>query len=262
MSSPLPVKRRRLNDATNTLSKPFRSPLKPTTNTPSKPTPKAPGTPFKPSNLTHSTFSSPASSQEHSTLSTRPSNVDSDPITLAAEQSIRSLDLQIRTLTLEIDTLEQAAKLRSSKLHNSLPALIAKWRSATQSAADELYPTARAKLESMGGVKTLIENERRRELGGGWGREGSGLDEFEAEEARMEEEAEVGYDENGEAVGEAEREERRRDVRRFKRGNKEGQERREREAEEGFTMEMMLRSLGIEADVVGWDSREQRWVSG
>ena len=47
-------------------------------------------------------------------------------------------------------------------------------------------------------------------------------------------------------------------------GIEEEQKRREREDEvgddEGFTMDMMLKSLNIELDVIGFDKEAQRWV--
>lgn len=259
MSSPIAPKRRRLNDATTTLSKPFRSPLKTTNDSHPKPAAHAPPTPYKSSNLSQTTFSSPISSQEHKGPPTRPVTLISDPVVTAAEHSIRQLESQIRALKADIDALTQANRLRTSS--TDLPTLIKKWRTASQEAADELFPGAKAKLDAMGGVKVLLENERRKELGNGWGREGNGLDDFEAEEAKLEYEAEVGYDENGEKVCDAEREERRAKLRRYKKGNSDRMDAQELAEERGFTMDMMLRSLNVEANVVGWDERAQQWVS-
>jgi len=41
-------------------------------------------------------------------------------------------------------------------------------------------------------------------------------------------------------------------------GEKEKEE--EEDDDEGFTMDMMLKSLNIELDVIGFDKKEQRWV--
>ena len=107
----------------------------------------------------------------------------------------------------------------------------------------------------MGGVKGWREAERKKRegFGGsyGWAEE----DEKRNGESGDEEGNDDGG--HGDEVGEAEA--------RDARDGIEEDERREREEEAvdedgGFTMDMMLKSLNIELEVIGFDKEGQRWV--
>ena len=107
----------------------------------------------------------------------------------------------------------------------------------------------------MGGVKGWREAERKKSegFGGSYG--------WAEEEGKKggDSGAEDGIDGggHGEEVGEAEARDARDGIEEVKR-----KEREEEAVDEegGFTMDMMLKSLNIELDVIGFDKEGQRWV--
>ncbi|OCL04835.1 hypothetical protein AOQ84DRAFT_345638 [Glonium stellatum] len=226
MSTPA-AKRRRLDNATRTLHKPFKSPfrtpLKPqitedssnTSNTPdnadndfSAPIQPA-ATPIR-SLSTHRIVSASAIRGKTSTAGTRP--------------SAASTLISLRT---DIQTLAQAHRLATSTTDADLEVLIERWRAASRAAAEELFASTRDRVNRMGGVGAWREREKeQREWRVKWEKE-----EIEAERARGEEE-------------EGEREEKLE----------------ERNDDDSFTMDMMLRTLNIDLDVIGYDRQGQRWI--
>ncbi|OCK90735.1 uncharacterized protein K441DRAFT_680124 [Cenococcum geophilum 1.58] len=250
MSTPT-AKRRRLDNATRTLHKPFKSPfrtpLKPqiaaedsskTANTPSTvdhshvvPV-QSTATPTKPL-PTRPAVSTPSTRAKASTASTKPS-------TTSALISLRT----------DIQTLTQAYRLATSTTDADLEVLIERWRAASRAAAEELFASTRDRVNRMGGVGAWREREKeQREWRTKWEKE-----EMEAERGGR-----------GEAEGEEEGEERREKSgeREYERGRDKDEQ--EEKVEEGndddsFTMDMMLRTLNIDIDVIGYDRQGQRWV--
>jgi hypothetical protein len=179
MSTPT-AKRRRIDAASQTLSKPFRSPFKTPfksplkapasqegttttaqSNTPlasktrnsllSKPgkTPKlqAPSTTFATPNRStrvKKTFSSP--------VQTAALNADPDIVPLIRAQ--RELEKQLRLLKEELDTAEQARKIEAEsakkdpdgEIDGELLELIEKWKAAGRQAAEELFGKVRDRV--------------------------------------------------------------------------------------------------------------------
>jgi len=288
-------------DANVTINKPFRSPLKTTSDG------------LAQANALHST----TTPVRKSTLSTShvlhgppiSRHTSTDPAAVAAEAKLRTLQSQIRRIKEDIDVLQQATDILSPTpshkpdneestaeppasdgiadgqtqgKRKGLAEMITKWRGISQTAADALFPTVAARVESSGGVKAFyaqhsVSNDNAGTAGPSNGNGSSSWverDELEAGEAMLEEEAEAAYDANGDLIGEAERSERKRQLEsaRAKRA-KEAQamedkmnEDRQAAAHPGeeedaeFTMDTMLKSLNIKADVIGWDSKQQRWV--
>ncbi|KAI9794005.1 MAG: hypothetical protein M1816_006630 [Peltula sp. TS41687] len=233
---PPPNKRRRISaaSATATLSKPFRSPFRsstipPTSTncTPSKPTTAVP--PSSPSSLSFARYPSRTSTAT-GTTSISPTS---------AKSHLQALNRATTLLRSEIDTATQALKLETTDTDAELERLIDTWRRASREAAEVLYADVRERVNRMGGPGVWREMERRGKDGGGWW----GADDEVGGRSR-----------GGRGDGGDEREE------------TEGEEREERggDEEEGdddaFTIDMMLKTLNVELDVIGFDKKAQRWI--
>jgi Swi5-dependent recombination DNA repair protein 1 len=225
MSSPLPFKRRKLNDA---LNKPFVSPMR------SAKAPRAPlqensnlaDRPYTPSTLAH-TVQLPASSSparppsrpvKHTPVKSTPirrqpafstSSKRTDPAEAVAQKALTALEMKIKAVRNEIDTLQQAARILSSPVDEELEALKDKWRLAAQQAAEELFGTVKERVCRMGGVAAWRESEKRK-----YDR-AHGLGEF-AEEPEEDDDADCEFDSQGEELPEDEQEYRKTEKRRMK----------------------------------------------
>ena len=256
MSAPPPFKRRRLHSSVNKPFKsPIRTPLKPTfASANASPLSTAPLTPAATSaKLSQTTFavSTPTSlharplppTTSHSSPSLKPSTSPPDPTLTAALHhaalEARRLESTILSTRQDIDVLTQALSLRRSDRAAELEALTEKWRGAARLAAEELFATARERVHRMGGASAWRDRER--EARRGW--------EEDARTARGEGEKE-GWDDEGEADERVEE-----DIARSRR-----REEREWGDEEGFTMGMMLKSLGIDFGVIGYSKEKEMWV--
>ena len=125
--------------------------------------------------------------------------------------------------------------------------MIKKWKGASKEAAEEVFRGVRDRVNRMGGVKAWREAERRK-------REGFGGTYGWAEEDKK-----GGEDGEGEDDGEGADSEEVGSEREEEEGRARGWED-EIEEEGGFTMDMMLQSLNIELEAVGFDKEAQRWV--
>jgi hypothetical protein len=153
-----------------------------------------------------------------------------------------------------------------------LEGLVRAWKSASWAAAEEVFEGVKARVEGMGGVKAWKEMERGkgRDKGWGWGWEREGEKGGKGGDG----------DEDGEGVGEGEIEDEDDEMRLRKDGKGEEEEEEEEEVRfffffgleikgwsntrgpflQEFTMAMMLQSLSIDLDVIGYDKEGQRWV--
>ena len=309
MSSPLSVKRRKLNDATNTLKKPFVSPLRSAKiqRTPLKENSSLANQPYTPSTLAHtvqaaydpSTTPVPIkhvrpvaakSTPIHKQLSFTTTSKRTDPAELAAQRALTALELQIKGLRNELDTLKQAAQISRTTTDEELAALTDKWKVASQQAAEELFGTVKERVCRMGGVAAWRESEKRKH------ERAYGIGDF-APEPEVEDDADCEFDSRGEELPEEEQEFRKREKRRARREAMDAADVEEKVVEESgdakarvwqeegkdddvslvtcggllvglvlmrwqtFTMDMMLRSLHIELKVIGYDKVAQRWKS-
>ncbi|KAM0709745.1 hypothetical protein Q7P35_003785 [Cladosporium inversicolor] len=291
-SPPMTAKRRRLNNATNTLSKPFVSPLK---------TADALKTPAKsrrsdaivtgnsshvPSTLAH-TITAAHSVPPPKPQSARPSAITpvrsnpvrkyaystpfakrSDPAEQAAQKEITSLELQIKAVRNDIDALKQAAKY-TSDTDNDLEELAVKWKLASQAAAEEIFGSVKERVNRMGGVEAWRDSEKQKY------ERSNGIGEFA--EPEVEDDADCEFDSQGEELPEDEQEYRKKEKRRLQREAMEAADVDERvveddtgpkqlwqqtgDGDDSFTIDMMLQSLNIDLDVIGYDKQGQRWVS-
>lgn len=125
-----------------------------------------------------------------------------------------------------------------------LEALIQKWKTASRAAAEEVFAKARDKVNKMGGVGAMKDREKQsREKTWGW--------DEEPKREGSEEGAEDGAgfrDDEFRGEGQDEREE----------GAKKVED--EVGDDEGYTMDMMLKTLNIELDVIGYEKGLQKWV--
>ena len=123
----------------------------------------------------------------------------------------------------------------------------------SKDAAEEVFGKVRDRVNRMGGVKGWRDAERKK-------REGFGGSFGWADDEQRAGGEDAGYEDGdggGDEIGEAEAKD-------IAAGVEEEQRRREKEDEvgdeEGFTMDMMLKSLNIELDVIGFDKEAQRWL--
>lgn len=185
-------KRRRVENASSVLSKPFKSPLRrpaPTsedkkneapaikeevkaekdssgssitvtnekgeTNTPNSAT-SAP--------KTVSNANSRAYKRKLATVPTR-AQIQPDPVIAELQSQQKALQVRVAALRSELDTAQQARRIESSNRDAELERLIAKWRSVSQSAAEEVFENAKERFTQMGGMaawreRTKNQNER------------------------------------------------------------------------------------------------------
>lgn len=271
MSTPA-AKRRRMNDASKTLSKPFRSPFKTPFKSPTKAsdidndeplttpaaklpvlgdkTPNLLANPATPRARNKKTFSSP--------LQTARLNADSTIAPLLRTQ--RELEKELRQLKEELDTAEQAHKIEAGKrgddgeIDAELRVLVTKWKSASRMAAEEMFGRVRDRVNRMGGPRAWKEMQQKQE------------ERKEQWENEQNEPVEEDSDEDP-AVNE-ERKKRKRELADQYEEVETVSERSQRRVveagkgddEDEFTMAMMLRTLNVELDVIGFSREEERWV--
>lgn len=188
--------------------------------------------------------------------------------------SQRELDAHVRAATQRLEQARQAGRIeRAARAYRQqrrpgpggkeeeeegvvevgaeLRELVGRWRDASRAAAEELFGFVRARVEGMGGARAWRES-RRWQWQGGFGRdEVEGVSSREGGEGEGVEEEEEGL--NGEE-----------EVSSRQRGEMNSQ------ADtfshlffssraQGFTMLMMLKSLNIDPDVLGYDAVEDKW---
>lgn len=263
MSSPLDAKRRKLNNANSRLSKPFVSPLKTTTTrTPLKPVSNATNKhlPYTPSTLAHTISCTPTSPSSppprKTTTATTPARAParkpalrtpfskrSNPEEIALQKSITSLELRIKSVKNDLDTLNQAAKLLSDPTSaDDLLNLTQKWQLASQTAAEELFASVKERVQRMGGVAAWRDSEKQK-----YDRQ-NGLGEFAEEDKVGDDDADCEFDSQGEELPEDEQEWRKSEKARVRREAEEAAEGEGRcegeEGEEGGRKEVWMEGGG------------------
>ncbi|KAF3036366.1 hypothetical protein E8E11_003569 [Didymella keratinophila] len=270
MSTPQ-AKRRRLNDATNTLKKPFKSPFRtplrpnigsdplssdpPDVSTSAQSAPYAtpsivPATPTSASAPPKAVVTTPAASQPRFTRPVAARTRFSTPSRPATKKtpSKPSLTRELMQLRNEIQILTQAEALATSTKDDDLQVLIDRWRTASRAAAEELFGSTRDRVNRMGGVGAWKEREKEaKERTMKWD-----LEERETEREKMEE-----AKENGEVDDEAH-------DRYAEMANEQGGYEEEDSApkaadDDSFTMDMMLKTLNIDLKLIGYNKEAQRW---
>ncbi|KAI7082165.1 hypothetical protein KC356_g8584 [Hortaea werneckii] len=249
-------------------------------STVSDPTPTTPA-PLKKSQSLHKRSSFTASSRR------------ADPAELAVQKALTSLELQIRSLRTDIDALKQSEQISTSNTDAELEQLTDKWRLASQQASEELFGHVKERVCRMGGVAAWRESEKQKF------ERSHGMGAF-APEPEESDDADCEFDSQGEELPEKEQEFRKAEKRRNKQealdaadlpsameqqmGSSEGGKKMVWQEDvkdddvsvhdvafttmenlmlmrsQSFTMDMMLRSLNIELDVIGYDKSAQRWT--
>lgn len=256
MSTPL-SKRRRLNEASKTLHKPFKSPFR----TPLKPT----NTNTNPSESPSSDVvidlvngrdalsetpvgvsSAPAATNSRSNVSIQPPLLTptSTPIRMHSPKptatpkprtrSSPALTRAITSLRSDIQILTQAHALATTNKDEKLLELIETWRTASRAVAEEVFVGTRERVQRMGGVGAWKDREReQKEWRKKWDEEDRKAESKGAEEDEEHEEMEgAGEEEEVDSKG---------------------------NDDDSFTMDMMLRTLNIDLKLIGYDKDAQRW---
>lgn len=193
MSTPQ-AKRRRLNEATKILHKPFKSPFRtqlkagigsdpPSSDPPDTSTPTAEAAiatlPTAPNTAT-ARLTNAARPVSHVAASTRAGQ--KKPM---AKANMARETMHLRN---EIQILSQAHALATSTKDDDLVVLIDRWKTASRAAAEELFANTRDRVNRMGGVGAWKEREREQME---WRRKAD-REEMEAERERLEEAKENG----------------------------------------------------------------------
>lgn len=210
MSTPQ-AKRRRLNDATSTLKKPFKSPFRtplrpnigsdppssdpPDVGTPARATPytiplitPGPARIAPPESKIAPASPAPAQPRSATPLTSRPSFSAASRSAPRRTPSKPSLTRELMQLRNEIQILTQAHALATSTKDEDLQVLIDRWRTVSRAAAEELFGSTRDRVNRMGGVGAWKEREKEaKERSMKWD-----IEEREAERERMKEARESG----------------------------------------------------------------------
>ncbi|KAK4178647.1 hypothetical protein QBC36DRAFT_324275 [Triangularia setosa] len=283
------AKRRRVDAANATLKKPFRSPMinrqaqqSPNTATvinanpthdspslthsrnplsgPSTTFPVTPSRSFAPSPLrlgSNSTVRRPLLLQKSfrpvstpSPLTQRQQNINNgtdegDALLQRIQRSHRDLDTQMKKLEKELELVRQAKRIEEAsrrkrpgeEVDAELKELITKWKVASRQAAEELFEVVKGRVDGMGGGGAWRESRKRRL--GDWD---DGPD-YKKQRDEGDGEEREGYE--CEVEGDD--------------GEEQDQKEGDGDDTEGFTMLMMLKSLNIEPEILGWDPGEEKW---
>ncbi|EXJ70688.1 uncharacterized protein A1O5_05678 [Cladophialophora psammophila CBS 110553] len=243
-----PAKRRKLHQPCGFQNKPFRSPLR-SANPQPQPSVEQAQIHLPAAGLSSSPHqSSPDIKPDIVRLSLpRASGLRSSSRLTAVDPESRDLQKQHTALSFRLNQLrqsleiaEEALQIEASKQDDELRALIARWRTVAQDAAEELFADAKERIDRMGGVAHW-----RRQL-----EEDSRLWKGEREKEAL--------------------------IRRYAGNLKDDQNQRETEEpdqaelmnyqedaepeEKYFTMEMMLNQMNINLQSVGFDKHQERWI--
>ncbi|CAL3973682.1 hypothetical protein PZA11_005846 [Diplocarpon coronariae] len=286
MSTPA-AKRRRIDVASQTLSKPFRSPFK----TPFK-SPVKDGQPQEPANAptaahhnippssipTNPLLSNPEKTPRLSAPSATPSRgprskktftspiaaaaLNADPDIAPLLRIQRDLEKELKQVKEELDTAEQARKIETEsekkdpdgEIDGELVELIEKWKEASRLAAEELFGKVRDRVNRMGGPRAWKEMQKKQaENQNSWDQEepANTNDSDDDDEKKDVEKRDVYAEYSIDPETENEKSQRVKGL--GDTGELPGQE-------DEFTMAMMLRTLNVDLDTIGYDREQERWV--
>ncbi|KAM7191799.1 hypothetical protein V8F20_009162 [Naviculisporaceae sp. PSN 640] len=156
----------------------------------------------------------------------------------------KELQAHMSEIRKQLDIARQARRIQEKGSIQELEALIEKWKGASRQAAEDLFELIKQRVDSMGGGKAWRDSRRRQQQG--W----SGFGDDEDYKRQMKNKRDGDYDEYGEGTeGDEEHED----------DGEDDEGNNEEEEDMGFTMAMMLQSLNIEPEVLGWDPGEEKW---
>jgi Swi5-dependent recombination DNA repair protein 1 len=90
------------------------------------------------------------------------SSLASDPTLSALQKQQRNLQSRLSALRAELDVVQQASRIEASSKDQELQSLIEKWKAVSREAAEELFAAAREKVLRMGGVEVWREQMKKR----------------------------------------------------------------------------------------------------
>jgi hypothetical protein len=165
-------KRRRLDEAASTLSRPFKSPLRSAANQLHANTDEEKHPAEGKAGHAHSLLQSePPNLLGNSAKRPRSPPQPDAALTSLQKQKI-TLQSRLARLRSELDTAQQALRIESSPRDEELRSLISKWRTVSQGAADELFPSAQERITRMGGVAAWRGRENENQRRSGWDGDG------------------------------------------------------------------------------------------
>jgi hypothetical protein len=183
-----PAKRRKLDESSSTLSKPFKSPMRVGLNSQNhqinhqeqtvpdqrakvklhQANPYANVTDVHDNSLRQSTAEPPRPPSSSSPickppprLSSSPRGPAKDPEYLSLQKQHSALVLQLSKLRQALDTAQQALKIQSSNTDVELELVIVKWQRISRDAAEELFTDAKDRVNRMGGVGAWRERNQK-----------------------------------------------------------------------------------------------------
>ncbi|CCU81500.1 DNA repair protein Dds20/Mei5 [Blumeria hordei DH14] len=279
------AKRRRIHAANKTLSKPFRSPFKPQILSPdasslsSNPVSRYDANDeVSPNNITSAgsnlitkNQSLRSISSSNTKLGRRFKPMISSPLSSTSLlkndhdiapllQNQRKLENQLKDLKKDLEVAEQAKKIEQEsykknpegEIDGELNELITRWTLASRQAAEELYCIVKDRVNSMGGPRAWKEMEKRRlENFSTWDEEVQAKDIDSDGEKNSDCEKRDIYAEYS-IDPETENEKSQKD-KNFNASTEFPGE------EDDFTMAMMLRTMNIDLNTIGYDCQQQRW---
>jgi len=153
-----PAKRRRLDATTSTLSKPFRSPLRVTSDIHQSADPVAKR------DHADSQATTPAKTEQLKAVPTKsatwsPSReLDEEQDITGLQKEYAALSQQLRKLRQDLNAVEQAQRLQAAGQEEKLNKAILKWRDIARDAADEVFESASNRVRDMGGLQAWQKN--------------------------------------------------------------------------------------------------------
>lgn len=143
-----PAKRRRLDQSSATLTKPFSSPLR--LDWKKQLTANRRSDELNSGNVTPKSPSTSITTERSSLSPSQPSTSNAEYVALRKQYV--ALSKQLNKLRQSLDVAQQALRIESSDKNIELEALILKWRDVARDAADELFPVAQDQVRNTGGV--------------------------------------------------------------------------------------------------------------
>ncbi|PYH45661.1 putative DNA repair protein Dds20/Mei5 [Aspergillus saccharolyticus JOP 1030-1] len=150
------------------------------------------------------------------------------------------LAAEVAALTREYETIQQALRIEAQHKTEELERLIALWRGVSQRAAEEVFLSARERVERMGGLRGITQR-----------RDSWGWDEGDQQGQLSAQSAQSGWEED--CIGDS-----RDDAGYLATGR--GKEEEEEQEDQEFTMDVMLRMMKIDLGVIGYDVEKAGWV--
>ncbi|KIW54700.1 hypothetical protein PV05_07045 [Exophiala xenobiotica] len=240
-----PAKRRRLDQSTASLTKPFRSPLRKDPSDPShKPNITSPDTKLhldtKLSPLvTTSIDSAETTKKPHGSASTGFAGTANAEHRELQKEHV-ALTLHLKKLCQSLDVAQQALQIETSNQIVQLQVLISKWKAVARDVAEQLFDEAKERIDHMGGFKAW--QHRAQDDARLWNKDEKTTHHYpddRRDENDSQPEIATADKDNFDAANHSSNEE---------------------EEPDTFTMETMLREMNIDLQLIGYDKESEGWL--